>query len=82
MSIGRLQAAGNRMAAAREDFSFRSVRVFSMTSGSSLQGANFTAPRIHVSCLLNTRFKRCAEAIEARHSIGVLGSSMSEHSAE
>ena len=50
------------------------MRIFSITTGSSMQAMILTAPpqarQVSMS-MLNTRFRRCAQVIDARRSLGV-----------
>ena len=71
---GGARDGGKRAGVAIASLPSRWVRIFSMTSGSSMQAMILRWPLqvLHVSMsILNTRLRRCAQVIAARRSAGV-----------
>ncbi len=71
---GGARDRGKRAVAVEGSLLSRWVRIFSITTGSSMQAMILTAPpqarQVSMS-MPNTRFRRCAHVIEARRSPGV-----------
>ena len=71
---GGARLLANRTGSTDRVFSVRWVRIFSSTTGSTMQAMIRTsspqARRVSMS-IVKTRFRRCAQVIEARHSAGV-----------
>ena len=75
LAWGGARDGGKRRAAWEASLRSRWVRIFSITTGSSMQAIILTWPpqllQISMS-MLKTRFKRCAQVMAARRSAGVL----------